>query len=110
MKGEYCDLPWEELAQDRQTLVFYMSLVSLGLICDQLTAHGKNPETPVAVVSQGTLPEQRVVIGTLRSIAAQVETAQLAAPTLTIVGDVVKLRDQLSWRDQLCREDDLSER
>ncbi|MGE8624328.1 siroheme synthase CysG, partial [Acinetobacter schindleri] len=58
------ELPWSELVYENQTLVLYMGLVGLDKICTQLIAHGQRPDMPVALVSKGTTPEQKVVIGT----------------------------------------------
>lgn len=91
------ELPWNELVYENQTLVLYMGLVGLEKICQQLIVHGQRPEMPVALVSKGTTPEQTVVVGTLADIASKVEGSGIAAPTLTIIGEVVKLRDKLQW-------------
>lgn len=91
------ELPWRELVYENQTLVLYMGLVGLEKICEQLIAHGQRPDMPVALVSKGTTPEQTVVIGTLADIASKVEGSGIAAPTLTIIGEVVNLREKLQW-------------
>lgn len=91
------DLPWSELVYEHQTLVLYMGLVGLASICEQLIAHGQRPDMPVALISKGTTPEEEVVVGTLADIASKVEGSGIAAPTLTIIGEVVSLRDQLKW-------------
>jgi siroheme synthase len=91
------DHDWPELARKHQTLVFYMSLSSLAEICRQLIAHGMPSSTPSAVIQQGTTSSQRVVCAELRYLPAQVAEAELKAPTLTIIGDVVPLRDKLAW-------------
>ncbi len=93
------DLDWPMLVRPRQTVVIYMGLVGLPEICRQLVAHGMAAETPAAVVQQGTTASQRVVAGTLATLAKQVADAGLRAPSLTIVGGVVSLRDKLSWFD-----------
>lgn len=93
------DLPWQELVQDHQTLVFYMGLVGLEKICAQLVQHGMKPEMPVALISQGTMPQQKVITGTLANIAEKVKDSGVKAPTLTIIGGVVTLRDKLKWFD-----------
>ncbi len=92
------ELPWSELVYENQTLVLYMGLVGLQRICEQLIAHGQRPDMPVALVSKGTTPEQKVVVGTLADIYAKVEQHHIHAPTLTIIGEVVKLREQLRWQ------------
>lgn len=97
LKDGTSNLNWPALAQPRQTVVFYMGLVGLPGICEQLIAHGMPPTTPIALVQKGTTPEQRVLTGTLDSFAEEVEQAKVAAPTLIIVGEVVRLRDRLNW-------------
>ncbi len=91
------DLPWAELATPAQTLVFYMGLVGLPEIASQLVRHGRSPETPVALIQHGTLPSQKVVVGTLETIVECCAAQTLEPPTLTIVGEVVSLRDHLDW-------------
>ena len=94
------ELPWDELVYQNQTLVLYMGLVGLESICEKLIAHGQRPDMPVALISKGTTPEQKVVVGTLADIASKVSEYQIQAPTLTIIGDVVSLRDQLQWNER----------
>jgi len=91
------DLDWPVLARPRQTIVIYMGLVGLPEICRQLVAHGLPASTPAAVVQQGTLPQQRVVVSDLAGLAREVEAAGLHAPCLTIIGTVVSLRGKLNW-------------
>ncbi|MCU4414005.1 siroheme synthase CysG [Acinetobacter sp. WU_MDCI_Axc73] len=91
------ELPWNELVYENQTLVLYMGLVGLEHICQQLIQHGQRPDMPVALISKGTTPEQKVLVGTLSDIASKVAEHQIHAPTLTIIGEVVSLREQLQW-------------
>ncbi len=91
------DLDWPALVRPRQTVVIYMGLAGLADICRQLVAHGLPADTPAAVVQQGTLPQQRVVTATLADLAPRVEAADLRPPCLTIVGQVVTLRERLAW-------------
>lgn len=91
------ELPWNELVYENQTLVLYMGLVGLEKICAQLIEHGQRPDMPVALVSKGTTPEQKVVVGTLQDIASKVNEHHIQAPTLTIIGEVVCLREKLKW-------------
>ncbi|UNT42571.1 siroheme synthase CysG [Acinetobacter sp. LUNF3] len=93
------ELPWDELVYQNQTLVLYMGLVGLEKICEKLIENGQRPDMPVALISKGTTPEQKVVVGTLADIASKVEENHIQAPTLTIIGDVVSLREQLQWQD-----------
>ncbi|MFG3454109.1 siroheme synthase CysG [Stutzerimonas stutzeri] len=97
LKDGSCDLPWSELVAPSQTLVFYMGLVGLPVICQQLIAHGRSADTPAALVQQGTTSNQRVFTGTLVNLAERVASEQVQAPTLVIVGEVVKLREKLAW-------------
>jgi len=91
------ELPWNELVYENQTLVLYMGLMGLEKICAQLIEHGQRPDMPVALVSKGTTPEQKVVVGTLQDIASKVNEHHIQAPTLTIIGEVVRLREKLKW-------------
>ncbi|MFO1218328.1 MAG: uroporphyrinogen-III C-methyltransferase [Burkholderiaceae bacterium] len=104
LKDGSCDLDWPALARPRQTTVIYMGLAGLAGICAQLVAHGLPPHTPAAVVEQGTTPRQRVVSATLAELPARVAAAGLQTPCLTIVGDVVRLRDRLAWFGESVRE------
>ena len=74
-----------------------MGLSGLATICAQLVAHGLPLEWPAAVVAQGTLASQRVVCATLGTLADAVAREGLQSPCLTIVGQVVRLRDELAW-------------
>lgn len=97
LKDDSVNLQWPELANPTQTLVFYMGLVGLTDICDALIAHGRAATTPVALIEKGTMREQRVLIADLQSITDLVASKDVHAPTLFIVGDVVKLHDNLKW-------------
>lgn len=97
LKDGSCDLPWQELAAPAQTLVFYMGLVGLPTICRSLVQHGRSPDTPAALVQQGTTVHQRVFTGTLADLPARIALEQVQAPTLLIVGEVVSLREKLAW-------------
>ena len=92
------ELPWSELVYENQTLVLYMGLVGLEKICQRLIEHGQREDMPVALISKGTTPDQKVVVGKLADIASKVSEHQIQAPTLTIIGEVVKLREQLQWQ------------
>ncbi|MFM5877269.1 siroheme synthase CysG [Aeromonas veronii] len=94
-KGGARDLDWPLLAKDRQTLVFYMGLSSCATIREQLLAHGKASNTPVALIERGTQPCQRVIRGTLDELPALAMGVE--SPALIMVGSVVTLADQLAW-------------
>jgi uroporphyrin-III C-methyltransferase/precorrin-2 dehydrogenase/sirohydrochlorin ferrochelatase len=74
-----------------------MGLLGLPMICEQLQAHGRSPETPIALVERATLMEQRVLRGTLATMTEIVRREKPTAPTLIIVGDVVRLHEDLAW-------------
>jgi uroporphyrin-III C-methyltransferase len=97
-------LRWQALAQGIDTLVFLMGVGRLESIAAQLIAHGRAADTPAAVIRQGTTPDQQTVVGTLASIADDVARAGLTAPATLIVGEVVRLRERLSWFDTLAQE------
>lgn len=101
LKEDSPELPWKELVYENQTLVLYMGLMGLEKICQSLIEHGQRSDMPVALISKGTTPEQKVVVGTLADISTKVSEHQIQAPTLTIIGEVVKLREQLNWQKQL---------
>ena len=100
LKDGSCNLDWPALARPRQTVVIYMGLTGLADICTQLMKHGLSADWPAAVVAQGTLDVQRVVTATLSTLAEAVAREGLQSPCLTIVGEVVKLRDELAWFGQ----------
>ncbi len=91
------DLDWQAMARQNQTLVIYMGLVGLPIICEQLIAHGMSPEMPAAVVQQGTTRHQKVVTASLKDLVNEVSKAEVKAPCLTIIGEVVQLRERLNW-------------
>jgi len=97
MQDGSMNLNWKALAQPRQTIVFYMGLVGIDILCRELTAHGLPPATPAALVQSGTTPQQRVLTGTLATLPGIVHQAGVKAPTLIIIGEVVTLRDRLKW-------------
>ncbi|HHQ5454024.1 TPA: siroheme synthase CysG [Aeromonas veronii] len=94
-KGGARDLDWPLLAKDKQTLVFYMGLSSCATIREQLLAHGKAGNTPVALIERGTQPCQRVIRGTLDELPAL--AVGVESPALIMVGSVVTLADRLAW-------------
>ncbi|MGB7815010.1 MAG: siroheme synthase CysG [Methylotenera sp.] len=91
------DLDWVAMSRPNQTVVIYMGLVGLKEICEKLIAHGVSASMPVAVVQQGTTQKQKVVVATLADLAEKVASAGLKPPCLTIIGEVVKLREKLNW-------------
>jgi uroporphyrin-III C-methyltransferase/precorrin-2 dehydrogenase/sirohydrochlorin ferrochelatase len=88
---------WQALAKPGITAVFYMGLARVEHIAARLRAHGAAAALPAAVVAQGTLQDQRVVTGTLATIAAVTAGAQVQSPALLVVGEVVALQRRLAW-------------
>ena len=97
LKDNSMDLDWDMLARPKQTIVVYMGLQGLEMLCAQLIKHGLADTTPAAIVQQGTTPQQRVISATLGTLPAHPEVKTLQAPTLIIIGGVVSLREKLSW-------------
>lgn len=97
LKDGTMNLNWEQLAQPHQTVVFYMGLLGLPVICRELIAQGVSPKMPIALVQQGTTENQRVFASTLEGIQELVEREQPKPPTLIIVGEVVQLHEKLRW-------------
>jgi uroporphyrin-III C-methyltransferase / precorrin-2 dehydrogenase / sirohydrochlorin ferrochelatase len=91
------DLPWQELQNPRETLVFYMGLQGIGEICLRLQEHGRAAETAVALVEQGTTANQRTHVSTLAELPALLANTEIHPPTIIIVGSVVGLREKLQW-------------
>ncbi|MEG3127465.1 siroheme synthase CysG [Pantoea cypripedii] len=92
---QHGEIEWQKLAAEQQTLVFYMGLTQAPEIQRQLMLHGMEADMPVALVQNGTTPQQRVATGTLGELATLAQ--QFASPALIIVGRVVGLRSQLRW-------------
>ncbi|PZS13151.1 MAG: uroporphyrinogen-III C-methyltransferase [Solirubrobacterales bacterium] len=90
-------LDWRALAVFPGTLVVYMGVRRLGAIAQRLIASGRQRTEPAAVVERGTLPGQRVVTGTLATIAAVASEAGIRAPAIAVFGAVAGLREQLQW-------------
>ena len=97
LKDGKINLNWSSLVQPQQTLVIYMGLQGADIICQELINHGLAETTPVALVTQGSTPQQQVLIATLATLPERLKTTEVHAPTLIIVGDVVKLHDTLAW-------------
>jgi len=91
------DLDFAPLVQPQQTVVFYMGLQGLDELAAGLIAHGMRPDMPAALVQQGTTSNQRVIRETIETLPEAARASGVVAPTLVIVGDVVRLRDKLAW-------------
>ena len=94
---EEAQIDWDKLASDVGTLVIFMGVKNLPKMVDELTRRGRPIDTPIALIRYGTVPQQRTVTGTLANIVEKVAAAKLRPPAITIVGDVVTLREKLHW-------------
>ncbi len=94
---ETSSIQWDCLAKSGSTLVFLMGVKNLPNIVTQLTANGKSPKTPVALVRWGTTTRQETVSGTLENIVEKVKEAKLKPPAIIVVGEVVSLRENMNW-------------
>lgn len=97
LKQGELDLNWTALVQPRQTVVVYMGLAGLSELSHQLQQHGMAADTPAALVQQGTTEHQKVWVSTLADLPAITQREKPVAPTLVIIGDVVKLHNTLAW-------------
>jgi uroporphyrin-III C-methyltransferase len=97
---EQDNLNWDALARGIDTIAFYMSVGNLEHICKQLIQHGKDPETPVAVVQWGTTKKQKTVTGNLKNIKDEAEKSTISHPAIILVGQVVSLREKLKWFEE----------
>ncbi|HPD56901.1 MAG TPA: uroporphyrinogen-III C-methyltransferase [Smithellaceae bacterium] len=95
---EKSDIDWLALAKIG-TLVFLMGVKNLAEITKELIKNGKSPETPVALIRNGTLPTQQVLVGMLSNIVILAHANDFRPPAILVVGDVVDLRDSLRWFD-----------
>jgi uroporphyrinogen III methyltransferase / synthase len=92
---------WAGLGRARGTLVVLMGLKNLPEISAALIAHGRAPDTPVAVISRGSVGGQKTIVGRLATINQEVSRTQIPPPAVIVIGDVVSFRNQLCWHDRL---------
>ena len=90
-------LNWSALAQGIDTIAFYMGIGNLNYICTRLIEHGKNPNTPAAIIQWGTTEKQKTITGNLKTIEDQAAKAGISHPAIVLVGDVVGMRGKISW-------------
>jgi uroporphyrinogen III methyltransferase / synthase len=94
------DVDWAHLARGVGTVVFYMGVGRLAENFRRMADAGRDPDTPAAAVEWGTYPRQRTVVGTLATLPDLVRAAGIGAPSIVVVGEVVRLRDELAWFDR----------
>jgi uroporphyrin-III C-methyltransferase/precorrin-2 dehydrogenase/sirohydrochlorin ferrochelatase len=97
MKDGKLDLNWDTLIQPGQTIAVYMGVGATTVRCEELIRHGMNEKTPAAIIQQGTTSNQRIYVGTLKTLSTLVVEEDIKPPSMMIIGNVVKLRDKLSW-------------
>jgi uroporphyrinogen III methyltransferase/synthase len=98
-KGD-SSIAWDKLATGVDTLVFLMGMGNLAQIADELIKNGRSPSTPVAIIREGTTPRQQTLVGTIADIAAKAAKSGIESPALIVIGDVVRLKERLSWFDK----------
>ena len=91
------NISWEKLATGVGTIVFLMGIGNLKNICHELLKNGLSPETPVAIIHKGTLPEQKTITGSLENIYEIAQKEKIKPPGIIVVGEVVGLRKELNW-------------
>lgn len=96
-KNSIDTLDWPSLAREQQTIAVYMGLLKSVHLSSQLIKHGKNPNTPVALIENGTSETQRVFTTVLKDLADTVEQNNIASPTLIVIGEVAALAEDLAW-------------
>jgi uroporphyrin-III C-methyltransferase/precorrin-2 dehydrogenase/sirohydrochlorin ferrochelatase len=97
LKDDSANLNWDALIQPHQTIVIYMGLRSLPIICRELIQHGMSPLKPAALVQKATTSDQRVLVGTLETLPNRVKTADIKLSSIIIIGEVVNLHQKLAW-------------
>lgn len=97
MDDDRSHIRWDKLSTGADTLIFLMGVANLAKITQRLIDNGRDPNTPAAVIRCGTRTNQRTLITTIENAASDVERKGITPPAIFIVGDVVKLRDQLNW-------------
>ncbi|GMQ92295.1 MAG: siroheme synthase CysG [Gammaproteobacteria bacterium] len=97
LKDGSMNLNWDALAHEQQTVVIYMGLKGVEVLCKELIGHGLPATTSAALIQQGTTLHQRVLIGDLGTLPEIVKTSKVKAPTLIIVGNIVNLHEKLQW-------------
>lgn len=93
-------IAWDKISTGADTLVILMTVKNLRTIVERLLENGRPPSTPVAVITDGTVPRQRTVVGQLGNILRKSEEANVQSPSVMVVGEVVRLREYIRWYDR----------
>jgi uroporphyrin-III C-methyltransferase len=88
---------WDAIARGSPVIVIYMGLQHLDRIAGRLIAAGRAPDEPVAIIGKATTPEQRVLVSSLAEVASTAQAARIEAPTIIVIGEVVRLHEKLGW-------------
>ena len=102
--GEDDNIKWEAIAKGIDTIAIYMGVKNLPYIRKKLLEHGKNPDTPVALIHWGTLQNQRIAIGTLETIVDTAEREQVKNPSMIVIGEVVRFHNKINWFEAMKEE------
>jgi uroporphyrin-III C-methyltransferase/precorrin-2 dehydrogenase/sirohydrochlorin ferrochelatase len=94
------DLDWVALARPGQTVVIYMGMAAIGIICERLIAHGLDGATPAVAVRNASIATQSTVLGTVADLPERIARAGMKPPAIVIIGEVVRLRERLEWFGQ----------
>lgn len=94
---EESSINWDALAKGAGTIVFLMAVKNISMVCRKLIENGKSQDTPVAVIRWGTRSDQKTIVSNLEDIARMVEEKDIRPPAVMVVGEVVKLRENLKW-------------
>jgi uroporphyrin-III C-methyltransferase / precorrin-2 dehydrogenase / sirohydrochlorin ferrochelatase len=90
-------IDWQQLAAEKQTLAVYMGVASLDRLQNKLIEYGRDPNTPIALIENGSRPEQRVIVGELRNLSQRALQHQVKSPALLIIGEVAAFANSLHW-------------
>jgi uroporphyrin-III C-methyltransferase/precorrin-2 dehydrogenase/sirohydrochlorin ferrochelatase len=90
-------LDWRQLAAEKQTLAVYMGVTGIERLQDRLLEYGRDPQTPFALIENGTRPEQRIITGTLANLPEKAMEYAVQSPALLIIGEVAALTERLHW-------------
>ncbi len=96
-KDGVLELDWDVLLRPNQTVAIYMGLSSLKILSEGFAEHGADPDTPAAIIDNGTRPNQRIVTGTISNLYDRATEAEFKGPSIIIIGGVVNLREKLQW-------------
>jgi uroporphyrin-III C-methyltransferase/precorrin-2 dehydrogenase/sirohydrochlorin ferrochelatase len=100
LKDGKLDLNWNSLVQPDQTIAVYMGVGASPVLCEELIRHGMAPNTPAAIVQQGTTLHQRTYTGSLLTLPDLIESNDIKPPSMMIIGSVVRLREKLAWYEE----------